>query len=90
MAQHISIINSDLNKLKGFQKVFESLCKKVKRGLWIISGSLKFEEVLSENHKINSADRVFITYRTVNGKREMFEFHFDTKNHKILDIFLVS
>ncbi len=68
----------------------EGLCEKANRGLWAISGSLKFEEVSSEGHKINSADRVFVTYRTVNGKREMFELHFDAKKQKLLDIFLVS
>lgn len=90
MAQHISIVNSDLNKLKEFQKMSESFYNKTKRGLWGISGSLKFEEELSANHKINPDDRVFVTHRTINGKREMFELHFDTRSQKLLDIFLVS
>jgi hypothetical protein len=90
MAQHISIINSDLTKLKGFQKVSESFYKKIQRGFWTITGSLKFEEISSPTHKINPADRVFMTHRIVNGKKEMFELHFDTKKQKLLDIFLVS
>lgn len=87
MAQHISILNSEL---KGFQKVSESLRKKLQRGLWAISGSLKFEELPYADHKINANDRVFVTNRVVNGKRELFELHFDTKKQKLLDIFLVS
>ena len=90
MAQHISIINSDLNKLKGFQKVSESFCKKLQRGLWAISGSLKFEELSHIDYKINPNDKVFITQRVISGKTELFELHFDTKKRKLLDIFLVS
>ena len=87
MAQHIPIKNSEL---KGFQKVYKSICKKAERGLWSISGSLKFEELPYKEHKINQNDRVFITHRVVDGNREMFELHFDTKKQKLLDIFLVS
>lgn len=87
MAQHISIINSEI---KGLQKVAENFCKKLQRGLWSISGSLKFEELLHLDYKINPNDRVFVTQRTVNGKRELFELHFDTKEQKLLDIFLIS
>lgn len=90
MAQHISIINSKLNNQKAFQKVHESFQKKANEGIWAIAGSLKFEEVLSNEHKINPDDRVFVTYRTVNNKKEMFELHYDTSSNKILDIFLVS
>lgn len=87
MAQHISIINSEI---KGFQKVVENLCKKLQRGLWAISGSLKFEEIHHDDFKINSADRVFTTQQVANGNREIFELHYDTKNQKLLDIFLVK
>ncbi len=87
MAQHIPIKNSEL---KGFQKVYESLCKKVERGLWAVSGSLKFEELPYKEHKINKNDRVFVTERVVNGKKEMFELHYDAKVQKLLDIFLVK
>ena len=87
MAQHISIINSEI---KGFQKVSESFCKKLQRGLWAISGSLKFEELPYKTHKVNQDDRVFVTERVVNGEREMFELHYDTKKQKLLDIFLVK
>lgn len=87
MAQHISITNSNL---KGFQKVFESLSKKATQGIVAIAGSLRFEELSHLDYKINLDDRVFVTQRVVNGNREMFELHFDTKERKLLDIFLVS
>ena len=87
MAQHISIINSEM---KGLQKVAKTLCTKVSQGIWRITGSLKFEELPYKEHKINLNDRVFVTERTVNGKREVFELHYDTKKQKLLDIFLVS
>lgn len=87
MAQHISITNSNL---KGFRKVFESLSKKAARGIVAIAGSLRFEELSHLDYKINHSDRVFVTQRVVNGSREMFELHFDTKEKKLLDIFLVS
>ncbi|PIP63392.1 hypothetical protein CO165_00110 [Candidatus Roizmanbacteria bacterium CG_4_9_14_3_um_filter_33_18] len=90
MAQHISIINSKLNNLKAFQKVNNSFQQKANVGLWCISGSLKFEELRSVEYKINEHDRVFITYRTINNIKEMFELHYDTKTNTILDIFLVS
>ena len=87
MAQHISIKNSEL---KGLQKVYKSICKKVERGLWMVSGSLKFEELPYKEHKINQNDRVFVTHRVANGNREMFELHYDAKVQKLLDVFLVS
>ena len=87
MAQHISITNSNL---KGFRKVFESLSKKATRGIWTIAGSLLFEELRHLDYKLNLHDRVFVTQRTVNGRRELFELHFDAKEKKLLDIFLVS
>lgn len=87
MAQHFSITNSEM---KGFQKIYESLSKKAAQGIWAIAGSLRFEELSHIDYKISLNDRVFITQRVVNGNREMFELHFDTKEKRILDIFLVS
>ena len=87
MAQHISIMNSEM---KGLQKVADNLCAKVSRGIRGISGSLKFEEVTYKEHKINPDDRVFVNERTVNGKREIFELYYDTKTEKVLDIYLVK
>ena len=87
MAQHISIANSTL---KGFKKVSENLGKRAAKGIWAIAGSLRFEELRHSDYKMNPNDRVFITHRVVNGHREMFELHFDTKKQKLLDIFLVS
>jgi len=87
MAQHISIKNS---KLKGFQKVYRSICKKANQGLWAISGSLQFEELPYMDYKINPTDRVFVTRRVVNGEREIFELHYDINTQKLLDIFLVK
>lgn len=76
--------------MKGLEKIVESLCTKVERGIWGISGSLKFEELPYQEYKINPNDRVFTTERTVNGKKELFELHYDTKAEKVLDIFLVK
>ena len=87
MAQHISILSSPL---KGFQKVSESLNKLATKGVWAVAGSLRFEELRHLDYKMNLNDRVFVTQRVVNGKRELFELHFDTKAKKLLDIFLVS
>ena len=87
MAQHISIINSEI---KGFQKVAESFCKKANQGIWAIAGSLKFEEIRHNDFKINSTDRVFTTQRVVNRNKETFELHYDTNTQKLLDIFLVK
>ena len=87
MAQHISIMNTEL---KGLQKIAENLRKKASQGIWGISGSLNFEEVSYEEHKVNPNNRVFVTERSVNGKRETFELHYDTKAKKVLDIFLVK
>ena len=78
------------SQMKGLQKVAENFCRKVERGIWAVSGSLKFEELPYQEHKINLNDRVFITERSVNGKKELFELHYDTKLQKLLDIFLVS
>ena len=90
MAQHISIIDSKLSSLKAFQKVRGRFQKIANRGCWAIAGSLKFEELPHTDYKINSNDRVFVTQRTVNGNKEIFELHFDTKEQKLLDIFLVK
>jgi hypothetical protein len=79
-----------LKNYKSYKKVSDSFSKKVENGLYHISSSLKFEEILSTGHKINPNDRVFITYRTINNKEEMFELHYDISIKKILDIFLVS
>lgn len=87
MAQHISIMDSET---RGLQKIAQNLCVKAEQGIWAIAGSLKFEELSHKGHKINSNDKVFITERTVNGKREMFELHYDTNSQELLDIFLVK
>ena len=87
MAQHISIINS---KRKGLQKIAKRLTEKTSRGIGTISGSLKFEELPYEECKMNSHDRVFVTERNVNGQKEIFELHYDTKADKMLDVFLVK
>ena len=87
MAQHISIINSER---KGLRKIAKSLTEKTSRGIWAVAGSLKFEELPYQEHKMNSHDRVFVTERNVNGQKEKFELHYDTKAKKILDMFLVK
>lgn len=90
MAQHYSIINSGLKNYKSYKKLYDSFLKKTENGLFRITSSLKFEEILSKGHKFNANDRVFITYRTINNRKEMFELHYDTSQNKIIDIFLVS
>ena len=87
MAQHISIINS---KRKSLQKIAKSFLEKTSVGITTISGSLKFLELPYKEYKITSHDRVFVTERNVNGKKEKFELHYDTKAEKILDVFLVK
>ena len=87
MAQHISIINSEQ---KGLQKIAKGLIEKTSRGIGVIAGALKFEELPYQEYKMNSHDRVFVTERNVNGQKEKFELHFDTKTEKMLDVFLVK
>ena len=87
MAQHISIINPEQ---KGLQKIAKSLLKRTSKGIWTIAGSLKFEELPYKEAKMNPHDRVFVTERNVNGQKEKFELHYDTKAEKILDVFLVK
>lgn len=87
MAQHTPIHSL---KQKGFQKVENSIRKKFANGIWSVTGSLKFEEILHKEFKVTSHDRVFVTHRVVNNYREMFEIHYDTKEEKILEIFFVS
>ncbi len=87
MAQHISIINSEQ---KGLQKIAKSPLEKTSKGIWAISGSLKFEELPYKECRMNPHDRVFVTERNMNGQKEMFELHYDTKAKKILDVFLVK
>ncbi len=87
MAQHISIIHSEQ---KGLQKIAKSLLEKTSRGIWVIAGALKFEELPYQEYKMNSHDRVFVTERNVNGQKQKFELHYDTKAEKILNVFLVK
>ena len=64
------------------KKIAKSLLRKTSKGIEAISRSLKFEELLYKEHKINSHNRVFVNERNVNGKKEKFE--------KMLDVFLVK
>ena len=90
MAQHISLLHSKITEIKGFQKAKISLCKKAELGICAIAGSLKFEEIKCQEHKINPNDRIFVTHRVVNKNTERFELHYDTKEKKLIDIFFVS
>ena len=72
------------------QKIAKSFFEKTSRGIEAISGSLKFSELPYKEYKITSHDRVFITERNMNGKKEKFELHYDTEAEKILDVFLVK
>ncbi len=49
-----------------------------------------YQEVLEKDYKINENDRVFLNYRKLKKITETFEIHFDTKQNKILEIFLVK
>lgn len=87
MAQHISIKNST-NKI--MQSLFANICKQFERGLSNIRSSLKFQEVYEENFKESENDNVFITWRTVNKKRETLELHFDSQKNQITNCYLVK
>ena len=87
MAQHILIKNSPL---KGFQKVYESICDNFRNGIFYVKSSLKYEEIKDERYKKSKNDIVFETWRSVNGQKETFEVHFDIKKQKLGDIYLVK
>lgn len=87
MAQHISIKNSGKKEL---QKVYESICKNFEKGTSAIQSSLKFQEIFDENFKESENDKVFATWRSINGQRETFEVHFNSEKKEITDIYLVK
>jgi hypothetical protein len=85
MAQHISIIEN-----KEYSKIIESIYKRFSTGTIGLKTSMKYHELSEEDYKINKNDRVFLNYRKMKGVIEVFEIHFDTKQNKILKIFLVK
>jgi len=48
MAQYIPIKNSPL---KGFQKIYKSICKNFENGIFYAKSSLKYEEIKDEKYK---------------------------------------
>lgn len=87
MAQHILL--QQIN-LKGFQKIYKSICKNFDNGTFYAQSSLKYQVIPYTDFKENEFDTVFETERSVNGRRETFEVHFDTQNNKISSIYLVK
>ncbi len=88
MAQHHSLLHAKPPLSKTYQRVLDSIKNQLRRGITGVSGSLKFEE-LPECYRLTTDDRVFITERSVNGRREIFELHYDTKKEEIIDVFFV-
>ncbi len=84
MAQHILIQN-----IGAMRNVYNSICRQFEKGISNVSSSLKYQEIENENFKENKNDTVFNTWRTIKGERENFEIHFDAKNKKIINIYLV-
>jgi len=87
MAQHILINNSEF---KGFQKIYNCICKNFENGLFYARSSLKYEEIKDERYKDSSEESVFVTYRSINGQREIFEVHFDTNENQVTQVYLVK
>jgi hypothetical protein len=87
MAQHIPINNSPL---KGFQKIYKSICKNFENGIFYAKSSLKYEEIKDKNYRELENDKVFETWRSVNGQQETFEVHFDEKNNQLKNVYLVK
>lgn len=87
MAQHILL---DKIQLKGFQKVYKSICKNFQHPYFSPTSSLKYEEIRDKKYKEFENDRVFATTRSVNGQLEIFEVHFDTQVNKLTNIYLVK
>lgn len=87
MAQHILL--QQIN-LKGFQKIYKSIRKNFDNGTFYAQSSLKYQAIPCTSFKENEFDTVFETERSVNGRREIFEVHFDTQNNKISSIYLVK
>lgn len=72
------------------QKIVESMQNRALGGVRNFAYSLGFEELLDEKAKLTPNDRIFNTFRKLEGKYENFEVHYDTEKQVILDIFLVS
>ena len=87
MAQHILINNSEF---KSFQKIYNCICKNFENGLFYARSSLKYEEIKDVRYKNSPEERVFVTARSVNGQREIFEVHFDCKKKELKNVYLVK
>lgn len=85
MAQHISIVDT-----KEYFKIVDSIYKKFSKGTVGLKTSMKYQELLDEDYKMNKNDRVFLNYRKLKGATEIFEIHFNIEQNKILEIFLVK
>ena len=85
MAQHYSI-----KEWNSYLNVYESICKRFAKVITGIKTSMKFEENTYQESKINSDDKVFNTWRKIKGENEVFEVHYDAKEKKIIDVFLVK
>ncbi len=88
MAQHISIEKTGNEKL---QKKYLSILKQFNnQKIEKICGSLKCQKIFDDRFKESKNDKVFHTWRTVNNEKECFEIHFDSKDNKVTQIYLVK
>jgi len=85
MAQHITIIGE-----KKYLKIVDSIYKRFSKGTIGLKTSMKYQELLDNDYKINKYDRVFLKYRTSKGLVDVFEIHFDANQNEIIEIFLVK
>jgi hypothetical protein len=87
MAQHFLIQNI---KTKKMQNVYKRISRQFQKGIICVISSLIYQELEDKNFKEDQNDRVFNTWRTVNGEREIFEIHYGLSENKITNIYLVK
>lgn len=87
MAQHIPL---EKIKLKGFQKVYKSICKNFENGSFYAKSSLKYQAISDKSFKENEYDMVFETWRSVNGQQEFFEVHYNSQDKQLTNIYFVK
>ena len=85
MAQHYPIEDWNL-----YSSIYESICRRFSKGLSGLKTSTKFEENSLQDFKLNPDDRVFNTWRRIRGEDEIFEVHYDSKEKKLLQVYLVK
>jgi hypothetical protein len=86
MAQHISILNSNLKKHQSIVKVIKNQFAK---GLNMIKYAIRYDR-LDDDYRFDDYDIVYKYQKLIDSEIEIFEIHFDKINNKIIDIFLVK